>query len=128
MAGLTYTEFEPGADCYVVVYTPTLDRDGIEFLEGIVTEVGGLILSSEVASNHPLLRYSQDRSRPIRRIKTVVTDPLADRRNPIDPIRQHEEPFRDYFVVSPGECVRYLRSALEQSSHSIRNLEGLLRK
>ena|SRR3989344_2904250 len=157
MIGLTDTEFESGADCYIVVFTPIPGQEVIEFLRGIVTEMGGLIPTSRVIHQHPqhtLLRYLEHRlghipdQLDVREIKAVVTDPNAYKiqgnikRSPIDPVyfqhphdpSQLHEPLRDYLVVHPDECVRYLKAHLGQTQQAlgcayerVRSLETVLR-
>ena len=56
MAGLTYKEFKPGDDCYIVVYTPVAAQQEIlEFLEGKVLKCSN-VGADFPPENHPLLR------------------------------------------------------------------------
>jgi len=108
MVGLTYTEFKPQDFCYVVVFTPVENQEVIEFLEGKVMEVSNQ--SAKMPSDHPIWRYLQSPPKKVEAIRAIVTDPRPIIRHPSDPIRLGQEPGRNYLVVPPLECFRYLRS------------------
>lgn len=129
MVGLTYKEFKPGDDCYIVVFTSTFtNQEVIEFLEGKVKEV-----SSAGADfpppHHPLLRYFwQSPPRMIRSIQAEVTDPQAANRSPADPIRLHQVPGRHYLVVPPQECVGYMKEFLAQTQNTLETTQNALER
>ncbi|MDP3698339.1 MAG: hypothetical protein Q8R47_02020 [Nanoarchaeota archaeon] len=109
MVGLTYTEFKPQDFCYIVVYTPIPSHeDVVEFLEGNVTEVSHN--SQKIPPEHPIWRYLHTPPKKVESIRAVVTDPHPIIRHPSDPIKQGQEPGRNYLVVPPLEYFRYLHS------------------
>lgn len=125
MVGLTtYTEFKPGDDCYIVVFTPiSRDQKVIEFLEGKVKEFASA--GAVLPYDHPLLRYLNISQKMIRAIHAEVTDPKVANRSPIDPIHIHQEPQRNYLVVPPQECVRYLKQAITQTQNSLERTQKM---
>ena len=131
MIGLTYKEFKPGDDCYIVVFTPiSPNQEVIEFLEGKVREVS-YIGADFPPENHPLLRYFWEKPpKMIRAIQAEVTDPSADPklklRSDADPIILHQVPGRNYLVVSPQECVRYLKEVFVQAQNTVERTQQTL--
>ena len=127
MVGLTYTEFKPGENCYIVVFTfisPT--QEVMEFLEGKVKEIS-FVGADFPPTHHPLLRYFwQTPPRMIRAIQAEVTyDQGAEQRNPADPIRAHQVPGRHYLVVPPQECVRYLKEIFTQTQNALERIQKM---
>jgi len=109
MVGLRYTAFKPQDFCYIVVYTPiSSHEDVIEFLEGKVTEVSQT--PQKMPSDHPIWRYLQSPPKRVEAIRAIVTDPRLIIRHHSDPIKQGQEPGRNYLVVPPSDCFRYLHS------------------
>lgn len=129
MTGLTYTEFKPDDDCYIVVFTPISPKQEVlEFLEGKVKEVS-TVGADFPPSNHPLLRYFwQTPPKMIREIKAEVTDSQAAYRHPTDPIILNQEPGRHYLVVPPQECVRYLKEVLGQTQNTLGRTQQTLER
>ena len=108
MFGFTSSAFQPDNFCYIVIYTPVLDHEEIEFLEGKVKKLGAVLPRLYVAPDHPILRFSEPTK--IQAICATTTHDFKAQRLADDPIKINQEPGRPYLVVSPPECVRYLQS------------------
>ena len=126
MVGLTCELLKPNDLCYIVVYTlVSAQQEMIEFLEGRAREIsnrGANVPSPE----HPLSRYF--RNHPplmIREIQAEVTDANANQRPPTDPIRQYQVPGRNYLVVPPQECVRYLKEERAQIERALQRTQKM---
>ena len=110
MVGLTYTAFKPQDVCYIVVFTPLVNQEVIEFLEGKVLEIDEEHKSQQIPGAHPIWRYLQSPPKKVEAIRAIVTDPRPIARHPADPIRKGQEPGRNYLVVPPLECFKYLHA------------------
>lgn len=131
MVGYTHTDtFKPGDFCYVVVYSltlPTLEessRERMDFLEGMVNDVDQPPVPKSIY--HPLFKFWPERPELIRTISAMVTnDPWETQKAAADPLSLHEEPSRDYLVITPFEHDAYLHRVIQQQARKIRRQEKM---